>query len=79
MGQRWFDGYSAQVEIFLLVDGKRYEVAQIGAGSLVLRGKFSIPPNTEAKLIIRIDGHEERDTILICNGSEIPREELSFF
>jgi hypothetical protein len=79
MGQRWLDGYSAQVEIYLLIDGKRFEVAQIGAGALVLRGESTIPPNTEAKLVIKIDGVEERDTIVICNGSEVSRQELQYF
>lgn len=37
MGQRWLDGYSAEVEIYLLVNGKRFDVAQIGNGSLILR------------------------------------------
>lgn len=79
MGQHWIDGYSAHVEIYLLIEGERYEVAQIGPGTLVLRGEGKIPPNTQAKLVIKIDGIEEEDTILICNGVETARQEVQYF
>ena len=66
MGQRWRDGYSADVEIYLLIDGKRYDVAQIGRGKFILRGEHAIAADTRATLVIIVDGEEERQEILIC-------------
>ena len=69
MGQRWLDGYSADVEMYLLVKGKRYDIAQIGGGSFILRGEHDIPAKTSAELVIKIDGEEERQQILICEDA----------
>jgi hypothetical protein len=69
MGQRWLDGYSAAVEIYLLVDGKRFDVAQIGGNSLILRGSATISANTHATLVLIIDGVEQREEILICQNT----------
>ena len=66
MGQRWSDGYSAAVEVYLLIKGKRYDVAQIGQGSFILRGDHQIAAETAATLVIVVDGEEERQDILIC-------------
>jgi hypothetical protein len=79
MGQRWFDGYSADVEIYLLIDGKRYDVAQIGAGSLMLRESHQIPPDTHAKLVIKIDGVEQVESVFLGDGAENNEELVSFF
>jgi hypothetical protein len=71
MGQRWLDGYSAEVEIYLLIEGKRHDVAQIGGGSV-------IAAKTPAELVIVIDGEEERQKILLCQDAR--REEpIAFF
>ena len=78
MGQRWLDGYSAEVEIYLLIEGKRLDVAQIGGGSLIMRGNPVIAAKTPAELVIVIDGEEERQKILLCQDAR--REEpIAFF
>lgn len=69
MGHRWSDGYSADVEIFLLIDDQRHDVAQIGAGSLILRRPREIAPDTTARLIIRIDGREDDEQVLLPDGA----------
>ena len=79
MGQKWFDGYSAAVEIYLLIDGKRYDVAQIGAGSLILRDSHKIPPHTHAKLVIKIDGTEEAEYVFLGEGANNNEELVPFF
>jgi hypothetical protein len=78
MGQRWFDGYSANIEIFLLVAGKRHDVAQIGRGSLLLREPTSIPPATDARLTIRIDGHEEIEDVVLIQGAAVNDQPVPF-
>ncbi|HWA97075.1 MAG TPA: hypothetical protein VG713_01220 [Pirellulales bacterium] len=79
MGQLLFDEYSADVEIFLLVDGKRYDVAQIGSGSLILRKPAPLPPGTDARLFIRIDAHEEVTPILLTEGADVDSRPIPFF
>ena len=66
MGQRWLDGYSANVEAYLLIKGERYDIAQIGGGALILRGTPDIPAATRATLVVKVDGEEERQQIMIC-------------
>ena len=79
MGQRWLDGYSAEVEIYLLIDGRRLDVAQIAGDTLVLRDQQVIPPETSATLVIKIDGHEEREQIFLQAGAESSEELVPFF
>jgi hypothetical protein len=79
MGQRWLDGYSAEVEIYLLVNGKRFDVAQIGNGSLILRDPAPIPASTEAKLVIKIDGHEEIEHVLLTESADESEKLIPFF
>lgn len=78
MGQRWLDGYSAAVEIYLLVDGTRYDVAQIGAGSLILRGPAQIAAQTMATLVMVVDGEEERQQIVLCSNVQ-DEEPVTYF
>jgi hypothetical protein len=79
MGQLWLDGYSAEVEIYLLIDGKRLDVAQIARDALVLRDEHPIPPGTAATLVTRIDGHEEREEIFLRAGAENNEQLVPFF
>jgi hypothetical protein len=78
MGQRWLDGYSAHVEIYVLIRGKRYDIAQIGGSSFILRGSPDIAPDTSATLVVKVDGEEERQEIVIC-GNVRHEEPVSFF
>lgn len=68
MRQQSFDGYSAEVEIYLVIDRQRYDVAQIGSGSLILRDSHDIPPNTHAQLVMRVDGVEEVEQVFLGDG-----------
>jgi len=79
MGQRWFDGYSADIEIFLLHGGKKFDVAQIGGGSLILRDPAPIPAGTNVTLIIRIDGREVSESVLLTGSAEIAEQPVPFF
>ena len=79
MGQFWLDGHSSDVEIYLLIDGKRFEVAQIADGTLILRDTHEIPPGTSAILVIKVDGHEEREEIFLRSGATSREELVPFF
>lgn len=65
MGFRWQDGgYSAEVEIYLLVDGRRLPVAQVGKDFLMLREPVDVPSGY-AELCIVIDGNEQIHQIIL--------------
>jgi hypothetical protein len=78
MGQKWFDGYSADVEIYLLHDGSRYDVAQIGNGSLIMREVAPIPAGTMVMLVIIIDGHEVREWVNLTESANNCEQPVSF-
>jgi hypothetical protein len=52
-------GYSADVRIELRVNGRRIPVTQTGGGRLVLRQAQELP-ETDAEVVMHIDGHERR-------------------
>ncbi len=79
MGQQWLDGYSADVEIYILFEGRTYDVAQIGNGSLILRDPTPIPANTDVTLIICIDGRETKETIHLAERADSPEVAVPFF
>jgi hypothetical protein len=65
MGIQWqHGGYSAEVEIHLVVEGRRFAVSHIGPDSLILRDEESVP-NGHAQIIIKIDGREEVHDVII--------------
>lgn len=79
MGTRWADGYSAQVTIYLIVDGETLGVAAVGPDSFHLREARAIPPNTSATLVLKIDDHEERDEIVLFEGASPNSTKVRFF
>jgi hypothetical protein len=68
MGTQWKDGYSAHVELTLVVDGERLPVAQVGPESLILRNASELEP-CFADLIIRIDDTVDNYRIAIYDGA----------
>ena len=79
MGQRWLDGYSAHIDMYLLIDGEKHDIAQIGRGTLILRNPAVIPPGTEATLMFKIDGVEEVSHVLLPAGAEKFEEPVPYF
>lgn len=68
MGIQWQDGgYSAEVEIFLLVDGRKLPVSHIDDKTLILREGEAVPDGP-AQVIIRIDGRENIYDVIINAG-----------
>ena len=70
MGTHWKDGYSAQVELYLLVLGEQLRISRIGRDSFVLRDRLAIPPSTQAVLLIEVDDHSELQDILLPEGAD---------
>jgi len=79
MGIQRENGYSAHVEIYLLVDGEPLRVAQVGPGSLILRDLREIPPGASAKLVIKIDDHNEEHDVILFEGASGSRQLVKYF
>jgi hypothetical protein len=70
MGRQWVDGYSSDVEVYLLLeDGRRLEVAQIGNGCLFLRQPSALPQMC-GSVIIKVDGQERDINVLLYKGAD---------
>jgi hypothetical protein len=79
MGNRWKDGYSASVELYLLVGGERFRVAQVGPKSFVLKDDDAlIPPGTEGYLVIIVDGRKKSYPILLHQGTTAGCEKVAY-
>lgn len=78
MGTRWSDGYSADVQILLFVRGQQLRVAQIGPETLILRDLQAIPPGTTAKIVLKIDDHQETRDVVLTAGSTGQREKITY-
>ncbi len=68
MGTQWKDGYSAHVELTLVVDGERLPVAQVGPESIILRNARELEP-CFADLIVQIDDSVHNYRIVIYDGA----------
>lgn len=70
MGRRWVDGYSSDVEVYLMLDdGRKLDVAQFGNGSLVLREPIWLPEML-ARVVIAIDGDERVIGVVLYRGAD---------
>jgi len=68
MGIHHKDGYSADVEGYLVVNGARYRVAKTNAETFVLADPCEVPPGASAELLVIIDGISTADPIEIPAG-----------
>jgi hypothetical protein len=65
MGTAWEDGgYSSDVTIYVIVDGQRYDVAQIGPETLILRDAEAALSGP-AQIVINVDGREEVHHVIL--------------
>jgi hypothetical protein len=79
MGVKTKDGYSSQVEIYLLIGGKKIRVAQAGPSRLVLRDLEAIPKESEGELVITVDGREYKRHAFFHEGVAAGEELVEFF
>jgi len=63
----WKDGgYSATVEVYVIVNGQRIEVAEIGPDSMVLRDHDHVACG-HAEIVIEVDGQKETRHVFLSN------------
>lgn len=60
-------GYSSQVRLTLIADGRALPLSQIGPGYAILREPASIGP-CNADLIVSVDGIERRICVRLVDG-----------
>jgi hypothetical protein len=61
-------GYSADVQMDLLIAGQRIRLAQIGPGRLVFDHPILLPATT-GEVVLLIDGHPRRWNVAIKPGT----------
>jgi len=60
--------YSSTIDIRLRVDGKLLDVTQVSESFLVLGAPAFVPPETEAEVIIIVDGRARSRKIFLHDG-----------
>ena len=72
MGIQWPEGgYSSEVEMYLLVDGRKVQLSHVGPDTIILRSDEFVP-NGHAQLIISVDGTVDTyDVILSAVESDV--------
>lgn len=71
------NGYSAEVQIRLVVGPRTLEVASCHSDGCLLRETIDAPPG-EAELVIAIDGHERREHVYLAHGLSAASREIAF-
>lgn len=61
------NGYSSTICGWLVANGHRLALAQVGPDYCIVRDSVATPP-TEAELIINIDGNERRKRVFLSAG-----------
>lgn len=61
-------GYSSDVRGWLVVDGQRFTLAQVGPGFCILREPRQLSEG-RAEVQIEIDGHLDRQAVLLSRGT----------
>jgi hypothetical protein len=59
--------YSAEVNIYLQVNGERLPASHVGPDSITLRAAQELPPTT-AQVVLIIDGHERVRDVFLFEG-----------
>lgn len=69
MGTHHEDGYSADVEGFLVVGGNtRIRLAKTNGCTVVLAEPCELAPRTEADLLVIVDGRANSRRVILPNG-----------
>jgi hypothetical protein len=72
------EGYSASIDIRLRVSGSEYRVAQVGESFLIMRDKITVPPETDAEVIVTVDGEQFVHPVFLHKGID-PHADLVNF
>lgn len=71
------DGYSSTVSLELVVGGETLDVAQTGAGMLILREPRALAAGP-AQLLVTIDGNTDQHEIVLRECSQGPSRKVFF-
>lgn len=74
-------GYSTHVELYLVVNGRRLELGQVGSEHCTLRHPEDIPPS-RAEIVTIVDGEETKTSVFLPDGASatsrrIPHQSLT--
>ena len=61
------NGHSADVSMWMVVDGCSIPIAQMGPDFLIIRESVEFPPS-DAEITLRVDGHEEHWAVKLPEG-----------
>jgi hypothetical protein len=75
----WFS-YQDEVALFLVIDGESHRIAKIGPEFMILQDPPEIPPGTEARLVVTMNGCSRSDMVLLHSGARAGLQEpVPFF
>ncbi len=73
-------GYSANVDLTLLVGEMELPLCQVGPGVAMIRYELDCSlPEGDANLVIKVDEHEEQRQIYLPHGIVAGSREVKFF
>jgi len=59
--------YSAQVDMFLVLNGHKHPLGQLGPAHCIVEHPTSLPPQS-GEIVLIIDGHESRLSVYLPSG-----------
>ncbi|MEX2140652.1 MAG: hypothetical protein WD894_15420 [Pirellulales bacterium] len=72
------NGFSAQVELHLQVNGSRLRLSHVGQDMLIFREPQAIPAQTEGTLTVKIDDFEKQQKVLLYDGATLDSKRVKF-
>jgi hypothetical protein len=72
------NGFSADVELHLQINGSRLSLSHVGPDALIFREPQAIAPATEGTLTVKIDDFEKRQTVLLYEGATPSSKRVRF-
>lgn len=78
MGVQREDGYSADVEGFLLVGERRLRVAKTNGSAVVLVEPVELPPNCECELLSIVDGDKYSRRVTLPDGASLASARVNY-
>ena len=72
-----FGGYSSEVEIELVINGKSFDIAQVGPEWCVVNNPVDLLP-CSGEMIVQIDGRPHRRIVHLNDGMSRDSNELQF-
>jgi hypothetical protein len=68
MGVHHEDGYSASVEGYFVIAGRRIRLAKTNGSTFVVAESCELAPGTSGEIVVIVDGEENVRSVAIVNG-----------